>query len=265
MGAAEGASAVSKFAGESEARSTARGATSDEIALLNEVLQKTAQDYRRWAYTEHLIIKDEKGRVKTDTLLRYDPSQPYPEQWTPIKISGRDPTDRERAKYRKRGEKGAPAPGVLPGGPGQTNSRISLGEAIEVGKSSIASETATHLVFEVPLRKVGNERFPPEKFQVLVRIKKQERLLENISVNLRDSFRAKLVVKVKSGDASLDFAPVNPKYPAALVAIEGDAQASLLFVKLGGSMSLKRTDLKHVKLYDERFDVQVGTLKAIDF
>jgi len=30
-------------------------------------------------------------------------------------------------------------------------------------------------------------------------------------------------------------------------------------------MELKRTDLRHVKLFDERFDVQIGTLKAIDF
>jgi hypothetical protein len=63
----------------------------------------------------------------------------------------------------------------------------------------------------------------------------------------------------------LDFAPANPKYPPALVAIEGDAVASILFVSVGGSMELKRTELKHVKPFDERFDVQVGTLKAIDF
>jgi hypothetical protein len=30
-------------------------------------------------------------------------------------------------------------------------------------------------------------------------------------------------------------------------------------------MELKRTELKHVKPFDERFEVQIGTLKAIDF
>jgi hypothetical protein len=36
-------------------------------------------------------------------------------------------------------------------------------------------------------------------------------------------------------------------------------------VSLSGSLELKRTELKHVKPFDERFDVQIGTLKAIDF
>src|SRR5690606_16373865 len=105
----------------------------------------------------------------------------------------------------------------------------------------------------------------PEKFLVLARVNKQARQLENVSVRLRESFRSKFVVKVKSGEGSLDFAPVDPKYPPALVAIEGDAVASVLFVSVGGSMQLKRTELKHVRPFDERFDVQIGTLKAIDF
>jgi hypothetical protein len=249
-----------------EEASTARAATPAEIAMLNEVLQKTAEDYRRWAYTEHTVLRDDKGRVKSETVLRFDPSKPYAEQWTPIKINGKDPTDRDRAKYRKRGEKSAPKEMAVTLTPNPDNRRRrSLGELIEVSKSSIATESATHTVFAVPLFKAGNERFPPEKFEVLARVKKEGRLLENISVRLRESFRSKLVVKVKSGDASLDFAPVNPKYAPALVAIEGDAEASILFVSIGGSMNLKRTELKHVKPFDERFEVQIGTLKAIDF
>ena len=51
----------------------------------------------------------------------------------------------------------------------------------------------------------------------------------------------------------------------ALVALNGDASASVFFVSIGGAMALHRTELKHVKPYDERFDVQIGTLKAIDF
>ena len=84
-------------------------------------------------------------------------------------------------------------------------------------------------------------------------------------MRLRESFRSKLIVKVKSGEGSLDFAPIDPKHPPALVGIQGDAVASVLFVNIGGSMELKRTELKHVKPFDERFDVQIGSLKAIDF
>src|SRR5262245_29940086 len=73
----------------------ARAATGDEISLLNEVLHRTADDYRRWAYTEHRVIRDEKGRLKSELVLRYDPSKPYAEQWTPIKVDGRDPSERD--------------------------------------------------------------------------------------------------------------------------------------------------------------------------
>jgi hypothetical protein len=246
-------------------KSTARAATPAELTLLNDALHKTAGDFHRWAYTEHRVMKDDKGRVKSDVLLRYDPSKPYAEQWTPIKIDGKEPSEREKSKYRRRGEKGGPA-GQFSASPDSGNRRRpSLGELIDVAKSSIASETPTHLVFEVPLLKAGNERFPPEKFLVLARFKKEGELLENVAVRLRESFRSKLVVKVKSGEGSLDFAPVDTKYPPTLVAIEGDAVASVLFISIGGSMELKRTELKHVKPFDERFEVQIGTLKAIDF
>jgi hypothetical protein len=248
------------------AAGTARVALPAEIGLLHDLLHKTAGDFHRWAYTEHRVMKDEKGRVKSDVLLRFDPSKPYAEQWTPLRIDGKEPSERERAKYRRRGEKSGNSTRNLDGTPDPDNRRRrSLGELIELDKASIASETPTHLVFEVPLLKVGNERFPPEKFLVLARVRKEDRQLENVSVRLRESLRTKLVVKVKSGEGSLDFAVVDPKYPATLVAIQGDAVASILFVNVGGSMNLKRTELKHVKPFDERFDVQIGTLKAIDF
>ena len=247
--------------------SGARAATPAELTLLNEALHKTAGDFYRWAYTEHRVMRDEKGRVKSDTLLRHDPSKPYEEQWTPLKIDGKEPSDREKAKYRRRGEKSAPSNNpVMESGPEPDNRRRrALGELIDVMKSTITSETSSHFVYEVPLIKVGNERFPPEKFLVLARVKKEGRQLENVAVQLRGSFRSKVLVKVKSGEGSLDFTVVDPKFPPTLTAIAGGAEASVLFVNIGGTMTLKRTQLKHVKPFDERFDVQIGTLKAIDF
>lgn len=238
-----------------------RPATAEEVALLQDVLQKTADDLGRWAYTENRVVKDEKGRLKSQQLVRFDPSLPYAEQWTPLQIDGREPTDRDRAKFRRRGEDSDPS---RP----KRNSRWrrpALGEVIDVARTAVASETATHWIFEIPLLKVGNERFPPEKFQVHARVRKEGAMLENIAVTLREGFRSKLVVKVKSGGGSIDFAQVNPKFPPTMVAITGDASASVLFVSIGGSVDLQRTDLKHVKPFDERFEVQIGTLKAIDF
>jgi hypothetical protein len=244
---------------------TARAATSEEISVLNDALHKVAADYQRWAYTEHRVMRDAKGGVQSEVLLRHDPSLPYAEQWVVLKVDGREPNQRERDRYRRRGERSAPSDGLRVDNRGSRSRQPSLGELIDVGRSSVASESATHLVFEIPLLKFGNERFPPEKFQVLVRLRKEGSLLENISVRLRSSFRSKLVLKVKAGDASLDFAQIDPKHPPAVVSVVGDADASVLFVNVGRSVELKRTELKHVKPFDERFEVQIGGLKAIDF
>jgi hypothetical protein len=244
-----------------------RPAASAEIALLNDTLHRTADAYPRWAYTEHRVIRDEKGRVKSDVLLRYDPSLPYAQQWTPLKVNGQEPSARDRAKYRKLGERAAPPDLAQPVPSSKLSIRrqVSLGETLDVPRSSIAGETAEHLTFEIPLRKFGNERFPPEKFEVHARVRKAGAVLEHIAVRLRDSFRSKVVVKVKSGGGAMDFATVDPRHAPALVALNGDASASLLFVSLGGSVKLERTDVKRVKPFDERFEVQIGTLKAIDF
>jgi hypothetical protein len=238
-----------------------RSATGEELAVLTQALEKTAADLRRWAYTESRVIRDEKGKVKTDVVVRVDPSKPYAEQWTPITVNGKPPSAGDLKKYRRMGERTEKA-AANPSGDAR---RPSLGEVIDLRTALVRSESAEHWIFEVPLKKDGNDRFPPEKFEVLVRVGKASKGLENIAVRLRSSFRSKLLLKVKSGDGMLDFAVVNPKYPPTLISISGDASASVLFVSVGGELELKRTELKHVKPFDERFEVQIGTLKAIDF
>lgn len=240
--------------------SAPRAARPDELVLLNDSLHKTAGDLRRWAYTEHRVMRDDKGRVKSEDIVRHDPSKPYAEQWTPIKVKGREPTERDLSRARRRGEMADPSR------PKRAQpERRALGEVIDVARSSVAAETETHLIFDIPLLKFGNERFPPEKFQVQARLRKEGGALENISVRLRESFRTKLVVNVKAGEASLEFATVDERYPPTVVSVTGGGSASILFVGVGMSVEVKRTELKHVKPFDERFEVQIGSLKAIDF
>lgn len=243
-----------------------RPATPDEATLLVEALQKTAADMSRWAYTESRLMRDEKGKVKRDEVVRYDPSKPYAEQWTPISTNGKPPTPKELERARKRGEAAQKRDEKRELGT-QPDNRVSLGEVIEPQKALIvtADAPANILVYQIPLRQAGNNRFPPEKFEVLARIDRDTRALQRIDVRLRDSFRVKLIAKVKSGDATLEFGTVDPKHAPTLTAVRGDAQISILFVSVGGELEIKRTELKHVKPFNERFDVQIGTLKAIDF
>jgi hypothetical protein len=240
-----------------------RAVTPEESALLTDALEKTARDLGRWAYTEARTTRNEKGEVRSEIVVRYDPSKPYAEQWTPISINGKPPSAREIERHRKRGEAAAKRDAARERG--EPDKRRTLGEVIEPGGATIVAAEGAVLTYEIPLRKDANDRFPPEKFEVLARVNRETRALERIDVRLKDSFRVKLIAKIKSGDATVEFSTVDPKYPPTLTAVRGDASVSVLFVSLGGQLDVKRSELKHVKPFNERFDVQIGTLKALDF
>lgn len=255
-----------------------RPATGEELALMMEALEKTARELPRWAYTESRVMRDNKGRVKRDEVVRYDPSLPYDRQFTPISINGKPPGARDKEKYRRQGmrnqerdekaerrENAGGGPAEITLDRGARRRPVTLGEVLQTHGARVVSADAAHLVFEIPLRKDRNERFPPEKFQVLARIARGPRALERIDVTLRDSFRTRVVVKVKSGEGTLTFSVVDPQRAPTLTQIRGDASASILFVSVGGEFELKRTDLKPVKPYNERFEVQIGTIEALDF
>ena len=242
------------------ASAASRGGTATELAMLKDALEKTARDIPRWACTQTTVIRDDKGRIKSEAVVRYDPSKPYLEQWTPLKINGKPPEEKDFRKYRRWGER-ARRRDENP----QGDTRLSLGEVMKIAEARVAAEGPEHLTFEIPLRKDRNNRFPPEKFEVLARLKRNTGALEHISVQLRASFRTKLVVKVKSGEGMLNFALVDAERPPTMVDLRGDASASVFFVSIGGEYELKRSDFKYVRPFYERFEVQIGPMKAIDF
>lgn len=242
------------------AKAEARPATTDEQAILQTAIESTAKEMVRWAYTEARLFRDLKGKPKTDVLVRYDPSKPYPEQWTPLKVSGEPPTERDVAKYRKQGERTQRR--VERGEPAR---RYSLGELLDLSAPRVQSEDPNGWLFEIPLRADRGDRLPPEKFEVLARVERADGGLTRIEVRLRETFRRKLVFAAKSGGAVLEFARVDPQRPPILSRIRGEGAGSVLFVPVGGDLAIERTEFKRVKPWDERFDVQIGTLRAIDF
>jgi hypothetical protein len=72
-----------------------RPATSEEVVLFKEAIKNTTQDTEHWAYTETTVFKSTKGKVREETVVRFDPSKPWPEQYTPLKIEGQPPTARQ--------------------------------------------------------------------------------------------------------------------------------------------------------------------------
>ncbi|MEO7597538.1 MAG: hypothetical protein ABIV50_01300, partial [Opitutus sp.] len=119
--------------------------------------------------------------------------------------------------------------------------------------------------FEVPLKKEGNNRLPPDKFRVMVNVTKATGTFSSIVAELRSPLRAEVIVKIKSGVGRLTFATVSPEYTPAVASISGRGAGSILFVPVGRSYDLQRTEFARVKPYVDKFQVKMGPLKSIDF
>jgi hypothetical protein len=231
---------------------------------LQDALQKLAADTDRWAFTQTLIEKTGDGKTKRETVVRFDPSRPYAEQYQPLKIDGKEPGESDVRKYRRQGEKrGARIEREEREGPDPK--RPTVGELMDLDRATVAEENAASVTYAVPLKKEGNHRFPPEKFLVTARVSKERGAFENVAVKLREPLRQKLVLNIKSGEGSIDFAPVDPKHPPQMTAIRGGGAGSIFFVPIGRHYELKREEFKRVKPYGDRFEVKIGPLKAIDF
>jgi hypothetical protein len=231
---------------------------------LDDALRKVAKDVGHWAYTQTDIWMNDKGKVLNQTTVRYDPSKPYAEQFVPLAIEGHLPTRADFERYRLQGERlgkrtekaedaGQPPPGQA------------LGDLVDIDHATVATEDDTTVTYDVPLRADNNRRFPPDKFQVLMKVDKAHRTLEHIAVHLRAPLRLVLVVNVKSGELDVDFNSVDPVHNPAMTAVRGDGIVSVFFVNLSRNASRTRTDFKHVVPFGEHFNVQIGPVKALDF
>ena len=239
--------------------------------LLLAALGKIARNYDRWAYTETRVATDEHNVAQPRTVIRFDPSLPYAEQYLPLLVEGKPPTERQLKNFRKRGEKRGErlakeeAEGKAPGSQLPRFGFDGGTATIDLARAVVASETPESVTYEVPLRNDGHGTLPVEKFQLFVRVNRGAGAFENVALKVRSPFRVKLIVKVKSGAANIDFASVDPAHDPVAVRLAGDATASVFFLSFGGSFDLTRTDWKRVKPYSERFGVKIGPLKALDF
>jgi len=215
-------------------------------------IRSFGRDAGRWAYTQHIVQYDRKGRVEQEQVARYDPSQHYDAQWTLVKQNGKDATESQAKKFRKDRAK-------------MGKNRRTLGELLVLKEARLVRENGGELIYEVPLKKDENNRLPPEKFEVLVKVNRAPQTLRAIDVQLKKSWRYVGVVNVKSGEAHLGFETVKPEHGPTVTSIIGEGRATILLVPVGAKGEVKRGDFKRVTPYDERFNVKIGPLKAIDF
>jgi hypothetical protein len=249
-----------------------RPATAGEVALFKAAMKNSTQDTEHWAYTETSRLLASKGGMKGETIVRFDPSKPYGDQFTPVQIEGKPPTEKQLKDYRRRGEKrgehvaqaaqAAKDPAYVPP---PAPLRIGGAPVIpDLEHPLVVREEEGRLTYEVPVRSVRKD-IPAEKFQVLVTVSRPAAVIENVSFTLRESFRVKLVAKVKAGEASMGFTVVDPKYPPVLTTLTGDFDASVLFIPVSGTFTRTRAEWKRVKSYDERLQVRIAPLQLMDF
>jgi len=232
--------------------------------LLETALRKISDNFDHWAYTQTFVEKNDKGKIMRESVVRFDPSKPYAEQFTPLAIDGKPPTPAHLRKYRRQGERRA-ARIEEAENEGTTPTRKSLGELMDLVHATLAGENVQAATFEVPLKSEGNNRLPPEKFRVTACVNKASGAFEHIDVQLRAPMRADIIVKIKSGEGRLEFATVDPKFAPTLTSIAGGGAGSIMFVPVGRTYEIRREDFRRVKPFGDRFAVKLGPLKTIDF
>lgn len=213
------------------------------------------RDAHRWAYTARTVTRNRRGRIVQDQVARYDPSLHYDEQWTLLLQEGKEATDKQVQEHRKRKLK-------------LDRKRKTFGELLEL-KQAVelpgSPEGPGVIVYAVPLSREGNDRFPVDKVEVLVRISAPGHELLGLEMRLREAVRAAGVAKIKSGTASFGFVTPQEEFGPALARVKLDLTASVLFFPVEQHTEEARTEFKRVTPYDDRFTVKPGPLKMIDF
>ena len=239
----------------------------EDVALFKDAVKNTEQETERWAYTETIVSHYNNKPDKGETVVRFDPSKPFAEQLAPRLIEGKPPTAKQLKKYRELGEKrgeslekGEAQDGANPSRP-RSKGEKSL--KLDLDHPQLVGAEGENCIYRVPLADHGSG-LPVDKVEVRVVVHKPTRQIRQASLRVLQPFRLKVVAKVKAGDATLDFAVVDPNYGPVLKSATGSFGASVLFGSVNGTFRSVRTDWKRVKPYNERFEVKIGPLKALD-
>ena len=252
--------------------------TASPAPLIREALGSVLDHQMRWAYTETQMRIGKDGARVAHSVHRFDPSKPYAEQYTPITVNGKPATEKDRKKAIKRGEQIAkrrlearskPAVVTEPGASRDEEVNLSLqGRKVkpQIDQARVIAEDETTLTVLVPLLPSGERDRILEKFELSARINKATRQFEQVLISQQEPLRMKLVAKVSALKLTIGFSTPDPKYPAFATNMSANGSFALFWGRNRDfAMESVRSDLKHVTPYDERFQVQVGEARTIEF
>lgn len=248
-----------------------RPATAEEVAFFKDAMKNSAQDTDHWAYTESTTIKASKGRPFGNTVVQFDPSKPYAEQYTVVTVKGKPPSARDLTKYREKGEKrgeklirrfeAAEKAGVKPAELASNDSKSGM----DFDRLLVVQDDTERITFEIRL-KPGRKDMPVEKLRFLVQVGKQARLAEKAILQIKQSIRMKLVAKIKAGgEATMELGVVDPNFGPVIISMSGNLGLSLMFIPVDATFTSTRGEWRRVKAFDERFSVKLAPLEMLGF
>lgn len=250
----------------------ARAAAAEIPAQLEKALLNASREDNRWAYTETTVVRPKSAKEKEDvlTIVRFDPSKPYAEQYTPLLVAGKKPSASDLKEYRKKGEKRAEdlESGASNGRGGRgrgAQGAAELRALVDVEHITVTAETSTAITYHVPLRQGTKVRgVQVDKIEFEIRLTKEDAAIERMAMHLKESMRVMLVANVKSADFAVDFTRVDPKYAPVMTRVQGEAAIRmLLLAKLSPHVDITRKDFERVVPYDDRFQITIGPLNVL--
>ncbi len=223
-------------------------------APLAAALKKLVADDGRWAYTQTVNKFDRKGRPDGVQVERFDPSLPEEEQWRLLSRDGRPVTDQAQRTFQRKKDREM-----------RRREEKSLGEVIDFERAQAVTTTAEEIVYEVPLQKDASRRFPEEKFTVFMTVQPERETLEHFVLRAREAFRMVGVARIDKVEIDARFQSVEAAFVPQPSVITASGAGRVLFFRVGGSAEITWTDFKRVKPYKDRFVVEFGELKVLDF
>lgn len=260
-------------------------------ALLKDALAAFADgDGLYWAYTETSTpsVVNSKGKpfmadqLKLEaTKTRIDPSKPYAEQYAPLELGGKAPSQKRVAECLQLGEKesraaeqftqehapvtAAAAEAIQNNNPDEAIHIEVTNSGFDIEHPTVVADDSLCTTYRIPLTMKKKADFNLENFDMFVRVNKEQRVVENILMRLKKPVRIKLIVKIKTLEVSVDFRRIQPNLPPAIVALKCTGEGSFFFKTVKGSLTTTYEEHARVKSFDKRFHVNAGPLQFLKF
>ncbi|HEY4247812.1 MAG TPA: hypothetical protein VGM64_13220 [Lacunisphaera sp.] len=241
--------------------------------LLAAAVQTFLDGQQRWAYEETFSSMKSDGSVAEETVVRIDPSQPYPQQRVPVKIRGQPPTEKQLRDWAKASEAIAQRRLKLRetqavAGRDQ-NYRLQLtNRAVNAlfDEARVIAEDGSTVTYEIPLRELGvPDAALVDDHQLIVRVNRERRVFEHATIRQTKMVRI-AAGKYSDGLVEAEFAKTDAPYPAVPVQLTLTKTNKPLFGPSHTTTDrIERRDFNRVTPYDERLNVKLGPLQLLDF